>query len=115
LVAYNLWPYRAEPLFRIACYYIRHNQHAIAYLFAIRAVQLPHPYYHSLFVENTVYDYLRYDILGQCALYVGECHIGKEAVLMALQNKPIEKEEQHLYHNLSAYDRILNNQLSHMS
>jgi tetratricopeptide (TPR) repeat protein len=104
LKAYNLWPYRAEPLFRIACYYIRHNQHAIAYLFASRAVQLPYPFNNSLFVENRVYDYLRYDILGQCALYVGEYEIGKAAVLMALQTDP---EDTYLHYNLSLYERCI--------
>jgi len=71
LQAYLISPFRAEPLFRIACYYIRHKQHAIGYLFAKRAVDLPYPP-STLFVEKSLYDYLRYDILGQCALYVGE-------------------------------------------
>src|SRR5260221_692237 len=43
LRAYSLLPLRAESLFRITCHYIRHGQHAIAYLFAIRAVQVPYP------------------------------------------------------------------------
>lgn len=101
LKAYSMLPYRAEPLFRIACYYIRHNQHAIAYLFAIRAAQLSYPPYNGMFVENRVYDYLRYDILGQCALYVGEYEIGKEAVMSALQQDP---ENKCLHHNLSIYE-----------
>ena len=104
LQAYNMLPYRAEPLFRIACYYIRHNQHAIAYLFAIRAAQLSYPMNNALFVEKKIYDYLRYDILGQCALYVGEYKIGKEAVFMALQHAPDDKC---LHHNLALYDRCL--------
>lgn len=104
LKAYNMLPFRAEPLFRIACYFIRHNQHSIAYLFASRAVQLPYPLKYSLFVENRVYDYLRYDILGQCALYVGEYEIGKKAVLQALQAAP---EDIHLYHNLAIYERSM--------
>jgi glycosyltransferase involved in cell wall biosynthesis len=104
LKAYNMLPCRAEPLFRIACYYIRHNQHAIAYLFAIRAAQLPYPSHNTLFVENRVYDYLRYDILGQCALYVGEYAIGKAAVMMALQTG---SEDTHLHHHLSLYERCM--------
>lgn len=104
LKAYNMLPYRAEPLFRIACYYIRHNQNAIAYLFAIRAVMLPYPVNDSLFVENKVYDYLRYDILGQCALHVGEFAIGKAAVLKAMETTP---DDQCLHHNLALYERYL--------
>jgi len=104
LKAYTLLPYRAEPLFRIACYYIRHNQHAIAYLFAARAVQLPYPGQDTLFVENKIYDYLRYDILGQCAIYAGEFEIGKTAVLKALETAP---HDPHLHHNLSLYERYI--------
>lgn len=104
LRAYMMLPYRVEPLFRIACYYIRHNQHAIAYLFASRAVQLPYPIHDTLFVETKVYDYLRYDILGQCALYVGEYEIGKDAVLTALEQDP---DNQCLHHNLSVYNNYV--------
>lgn len=101
LKAYSMLPFRAEPLFRIACYYIRHNQHQIAYLFAIRAAQLPYPLNNGLFVENRVYDYLRYDILGQCAVYVGEYEIGKAAVLKALEQAP---NDSCLHHNLVIYE-----------
>jgi tetratricopeptide (TPR) repeat protein len=102
LQAHNMVPHRAEPLFRIACHYIRTNQHAIAYLFAIRAAQLPYPYDHSLFVEKRIYDYLRYDILGQCALYAGEYIIGKQAVLKAMETAP---EDPSLHHNLAIYNQ----------
>jgi len=104
LKAYNMLPYRVEPLFRIACYYIRHDQPAIAYLFAVRAAQLPYPSHDTLFIENRVYDYLRYDILGQCAMYVGEFGIGKAAVQQALT---VASHDEHLYHNLSVYERYI--------
>ena len=103
LKAYTMLPNRAEPLFRIACYYIRHNQHAIAYLFAVRAVQLSYPI-NGLFVEDNVYNYLRYDILGQCALYVGEYEIGKAAIIEALKIVP---HDRCLHHNLSIYEQCL--------
>jgi hypothetical protein len=106
LQAYNLAPYRAESLFRIACYYIRRNQHAIGYLFAKRAVELPYPP-SALFVEKSIYEYLRYDILGQCALYVGEYEIGKTAILQALEYEP---NAEHLHHNLAAYECCFGNQ-----
>ncbi len=102
LQAYTMLPYRAEPLFRIACYYIRHNYHAIAYLFAHRAVELPYPQNNGLFIEKKVYDFLRYDILGQCALYVGEYTVGKKAVLKALE---YSNDIPHLHHNLSIYNQ----------
>lgn len=102
LMAHNMLPYRAEPLFRIACYYIRHNYHAVAYLFASRAAQLPYPQNNGLFIETKIYDFLRYDILGQCALYAGEYIIGKNAVLKALEYSP---DTPHLHHNLSVYNQ----------
>jgi hypothetical protein len=102
LQAYNMLPYRAEPLFRIACYYIRHNQHPIAYLFAARAAQVPYPQNYGSFIEKRVYEHLRYDILGQCAIYVGEYGIGKAAVLKALEVFP---EDTSLHHNLAIYNQ----------
>lgn len=104
LKAHQMLPHRAEPLFRIACYYIRNNQHATAYLFAIRAAQLPFPHRDSLFVEKRIYDYLRYDILGQCALYAGEVAIGKAAVLKAMEITP---DDRCLHHNLAIYNQFL--------
>jgi glycosyltransferase involved in cell wall biosynthesis len=101
LKAHNMLPHRAEPLFRIACYYIRNNEHATAYLFAVRAAQLPYPHKNGLFVEKRIYDHLRYDILGQCALYAGECEIGKCAVLKAMEIMP---DDACLHHNLAVYN-----------
>jgi len=102
LIAHNMLPHRAEPLFRIACYYIRNNMHAVAYLFAQRAALVPYPHNNGLFIEKKVYDYLRYDILGQCALYAGEYTIGKSAVLQALEYAP---DNSCLHHNLSVYNQ----------
>lgn len=104
LKAHQILPHRAEPLFRIACHYIRNNQHAVAYLFAIRAAQLPFPQRDGLFVEKKIYDYLRYDILGQCALYAGEIAIGKAAVLKAMETAP---NDQCLHHNLAIYNQCM--------
>ena len=100
LEAHAMLSHRAEPLVRMAHYYLRHNQHAIAFLFAHRAMQLPYPVQDVLFVEKNAYDYLRYDIVGQCALYVQEYEIGKNAVLKALKAAP---HTAHLYHNLEVY------------
>lgn len=100
LQAHAMLPHRAEPLVRIAAYYIYTKQYPVAYLFAQRATQLPYPYKDVLFVEKNAYDYTRYDYLGQCALYVGEYELGKKAVLKALEINP---DQQHLRHNLSVY------------
>lgn len=104
LKAHQMIPYRAEPLFRITCHYIRTNQHAVAYLFASRAAQLPFPQGDCLFVEKKIYDYLRYDVLGQCAIYVGEVVMGKDAVLKAMETDP---DNPCLHHNLALYNQYL--------
>jgi len=104
LKAHTMLPHRAEPLVRIAAYYIYTKQYPVAYLFAQRAAQLPYPLSDVLFVEKSIYDYTRYDYLGQCALYVGEYELGKNAVLKALE---INSDQQHLHHNLSVYNQYL--------
>ena len=100
LAAHAMLPHRAESLIRIAHYYLENKQYALAYLFANRAVEIPYPKNDVLFVEKHSYDYLRYDILGQCALYVGEFEVGKQAVLKALKAAP---QASHLHHNLDVY------------
>jgi hypothetical protein len=100
LAAHTMLPYRAEPLVRIAYYYLRNNQHVLAYLFANRSVDIPYPQNSILFVEKHTYDYLRYDILAQCAFYVGEFEVGKKAVLQALKVNP---KATHLYNHLDVY------------
>jgi len=99
LKAHAMLPHRAEPLVRIANYYNYVKEYPVAYLFASRAALLPYPS-DVLFVEKQVYDYMRYDVLGQCALYVGEYEIGKDAILKAMKVNP---SAQHLYHNLAIY------------
>ncbi len=102
LKAHSMRPHRAEPLVRMAQYYIATNQKEIAFLFAQRAARLPYPdpRYDILMVEKNVYDYVRHDILGQCALSVQEYELGKDAILRALQ---VEPQQTHLHHNLALY------------
>ena len=51
LKAYSLRPQRAEPLVRIAYYYLMHKQPHLAYLFSKRACEQPYPN-DLLFVEK---------------------------------------------------------------
>lgn len=105
LQAYAMRPHRAEPLIKIAEYYLEKGQMPLAFLFARRAVDLPYPDSDILFVEKYLYDFARYDILGICAWYVGEYEVGEWAVLQALEVKP---DAQHLQRNLQFYaDRRL--------
>jgi glycosyltransferase involved in cell wall biosynthesis len=105
LQAHQALPHRAEPLLRIANYYLYHKEYAIAYLFAHRAIMLPYPKKDFLFVERNMYDYIGYDIVGQSALYVGQYGEGRQAVLKAIEARPDQK---HQYYNLSVYSEILN-------
>jgi glycosyltransferase involved in cell wall biosynthesis len=79
---------RAEPLIRIARYYHEHKNFILACLFAKRACALPYPKEDSLFVEKDLYNYTRYDILGQCAWYIGDYHAGEQALREAMKQNP---------------------------
>lgn len=100
LEAFALRPHRAEPLVKIAQYYIDNNQMHLAFLFAARAVQIPYPAHDVLFVEKYMYDFVRYDLLGRCAWYVGEYELGEWAIKQALEVHP---QAEHLHHNLKFY------------
>jgi glycosyltransferase involved in cell wall biosynthesis len=98
--AFSMRPHRIEPLVQLAHYYISIDEMDIAFLFASRAVKLPYPKDDILFVEKYMYDFVRYDLLGICAWYVGEYALGAWAVKQALQVKP---EADHLQANLKFY------------
>jgi glycosyltransferase involved in cell wall biosynthesis len=100
LEAFSLRPHRAEPLIKIAHYYVQRNEMQLAFLCAVRAVQIPYPANDVLFVEKYLYDFVRYDILGRCAWYVGEYELGEWAVRKALAVHP---EAAYLQRNLTFY------------
>lgn len=100
LKAFSMRPTRTEPIIKIAHYYLRKGDHALAYLFAQRACQIAYPSQDVLFVEKDMYDYARYDILGQCAWYLNEYEVGEEAVRKALK---AHADYTHLHTNLAFY------------
>lgn len=100
LHAFVMRPQRAEPLIKIAQYFLDHNQMQLAFLFARRAAEIPYPVTDILFVEKYLYDFTRYDILGRCAWYVGEYELGEWAMRKALEVNP---ESEHLQRNLKFY------------
>ena len=57
--AYENRPCRAEPIVRIALYYIVHNDIDKADFFIKQALSIPYPYNEVLFVEKDIYDFLR--------------------------------------------------------
>jgi len=98
--AFSLRPHRAEPLIKMAQYYLSRNEMHLAFLFASRAVQIPYPFQDNLFIEKYMYDFMRYDVLGICAWYVGEYEVGEWAVRKALEYDPTAP---HLHRNLNFY------------
>lgn len=107
LRAFTMRPSRAESLIRVAQHYLMEGNHACAYIFAHRACEIPYPINDTLFVEKEAYEFIRYDILGQCAWYVNAFEEGEKAIREAIKahdNYP------HLFTNLSFYlNRRLNN------
>lgn len=100
LDAFSYRPGRGEALIKIAEYYLSKGDMHLAFLFALRSVQLPYPSKDILFVEKYMYDYTRYDVLGICAWYIGEYELGEWAVRQALKIKP---DAPHLLGNLKLY------------
>lgn len=105
LKAFSMRSQRAEPLIKIAQYYLDRGEMHLSYIFAARAVQISYPSADILFVEKYMYDFTRYDILGRCAWYVGEYEIGKNAILKALE---VEPNAPHLHRNLAFYTACKN-------
>lgn len=100
LEAFALRPSRAEPLIKIAQYYLYRDEMELAFLFAAQAAKMPYPEKDILFVEKYMYEFVRYDVLGRCAWHVGEFELGEWAVIQALKIKP---DAPHLQRNLSCY------------
>lgn len=72
LRAYEAYPKRIEPLYRIGMYYQRRREFATAQLFLKRAIELPYPQGDRLFVEKTIYDYIARMEYAVSAYWVGD-------------------------------------------
>jgi len=100
LEAWAYRPTRVEPLVRLAEYYWKKGDKNLCFLFACKAVELSYPESDVLFIEQDLYNFMRYDLLSRCAWYVGEYEIGELAVRKALQVKP---DLDYLQKNLACY------------
>lgn len=103
LKAFEMRPTRAEPLIRIAQYYLKKGRHQLAYIFTLRALKIAYPA-DTLFVDKNLYEFDIHDIMGQIGWYVGEYQEGQKEVLKALQARP---GTQHLLKNLELYHKKL--------
>ena len=100
LKAFTMRPHRAEPLVKIARHYLNENNHALSYMYARRACELPLPTGDKLPYEKYLYDFDRYEILSRCAWYVQEYEVGEDACKKAIEARP---NQCNLYKNLSFY------------
>ena len=78
---------RAEPLVKIAQYYMSREKWLISYSFLSIACKLEYPVGAMLFVDKYVYDYVRWHLLGAIAFYCGPSYKeeGKQACLKAIE------------------------------
>ena len=84
---------RAEPLIKITEYYKDKNNWKTAYLFCDKACDLEYPHDSILFIDNTIYEYLRWHYMSIIAYYVQEYDKGKYACLKSLEKSNIKDTE----------------------
>jgi hypothetical protein len=87
LQAHSFDPSRAEPLWDIAEWYSFKDDHALTYLYARRAFEMPKPP-GALFLEEPVYDWRAARLVGWHAWYLGEYEVGERAALAAHLARP---------------------------
>lgn len=88
LDAFRTSPHRAEPLHAIAYHYNAQREHALCLLFARRGIELPLPTQDRLFIDEEVYKWKLFDLVGSSAYWVGEFELGEEAARKALRHRP---------------------------
>jgi glycosyltransferase involved in cell wall biosynthesis len=92
---------RAEPLVKIAQYYMTKEKWMISFSFLSIACNIEYPNNAMLFVDKYVYDYVRWHLLGAIAFYCGPKYKkqGKEACLKAIESmdRDIDKNNLKFY------------------
>jgi hypothetical protein len=76
---------RAEPLIKIAEYYIRTQHWALAYTFADLACRLSYPDHCILFIDKHAYDYKRWSLVGILGFHTKRFNEGKAACINAIK------------------------------
>lgn len=90
---------RAEPLVELCSIYEEQKKWRLMYTFALLACQIEYPTTALLFIENNVYDYIRWHKLGIAAFYVGDMDNGREACRKAIEARELDIDK----YNLSFY------------
>ena len=96
LNAFSLKPSRAEPIYKIAHYYHKKDNHPLAYIFATLADSIPKPTGDYRLLDNDIYDWKAAAIGSQHAFYVGAYQKGK-----AMADKVVKAKND----TLSKYNR----------
>lgn len=79
LQAHALAPHRAEPLTRIAQHWLGENRPSVAYIFALRASEIPLPPPGPLSPDPDLYESTIPSLLSRTAFYVGRKDVGRKA------------------------------------
>ena len=104
LEAWELRPFRAEPLHQIAKVYRLMGHPRLGFLYAKMAAEIPFPQEDILFVSEDVYKYAILDEIGSTAFYAGKPHMGYAACKKLLaENRLPESEIARVQSNLSQY------------
>lgn len=100
---------RAEPYYKLACYYNTRKSWGLAFMFAKTACECKFPDHCSLFIDRVVYDFHRWEMLSIVAFYAGQFSTGKIATLKALEigARVVKHNLDYLRHNLKCYEDAL--------
>jgi len=100
LQAHALAPHRAEPLVRISQHWLGLNRPAVAYIFALRASEIPMPPPGPLSPDPALYESTIPGLLSQTAFYVGRKDVGRKA---ARKLSDLNPSNNNLRRNLQFY------------
>lgn len=102
--AYQDFPDRAEPLYKIAQHYRKAGQHDTAYLYARQGAKIPKPHESKRFFEPSLYDYQFDEELSLSAYYTPHREEGRNITNRLMLKKGLPKAAQILaYKNMVFY------------
>jgi len=92
LQAYQYRPQRAEPLVALACIMRKRKQHALAHLFAKRAIDIPRPD-DRLFLDNATYEWRALDEYAIASYWIGNYRESAQACEDLLNNAALPSNQ----------------------
>lgn len=108
LRAYQYRPQRAEPLVNLARLYRDKRRHALAHLFAKRAIEIPRPTADYLFIDAACYDWVNRDEYAVATYWIGEYRESARVCQELLDGPELpESERARVIENLNFANRAL--------